>query len=177
MQDTLLLCCECDTTYHRSCLSPVPEIGSDEQHWVCDGCRSSHPVEASTPSKVAIKESLEESDESKESKESKDSSKRSTITTPSFPSVPNLGPWIFGTRQLELKGPPFQLDQVPVPDPTIPDAAVWTPEDVQDYFSKIGFEEQAALLRQHVTIIMIIFKIRSYQTLEDTIINSFLFLV
>jgi len=100
---------------------------------VCDGCRSSHSAESSPSEKT--QESPEET--------------KKTITTPSFPSVPNLGPWIFGTRQLELKGPPFQLDQIPVPDPTIPDAAVWTPQDVQDYFSKIGFEEQAVLLRQH----------------------------
>jgi len=132
-QDTLLLCCECDTTFHRTCLNTVIESADNEQQWVCDVCRSNHSAEPTPSGK--IQDIPEES--------------KSTITTPSFPSVPNLGPWIFGTRQLELKGPPFQLNQTPVPDPSIPDAAVWTPQDVQDYFSKIGFEEQAALLRQH----------------------------
>jgi len=132
-QDTLLLCCECDTTFHRACLNTVVETVENGQRWVCDGCRSNQTAEPTPPEK--IQDSPEEI--------------KKTITTPSFPSVPNLGPWIFGTRQLELKGPPFQLDQIPVPDPNIPDAAVWTPQDVQDYFSKIGFEEQAALLRQH----------------------------
>jgi len=131
-----LLCCECDTTFHRACLNTVVETVENGQRWVCDGCRSNQTAEPTPPEK--IQDSPEEI--------------KKTITTPSFPSVPNLGPWIFGTRQLELKGPPFQLDQIPVPDPNIPDAAVWTPQDVQDYFSKIGFEEQAALLRQHVTI-------------------------
>ena len=136
----MLLCCECDTTFHRACLNPVVETLENGQRWVCDGCRSSHSAESSPSEKTQ-----EISEETKK-----------TITTPSFPSVPNLGPWIFGTRQLELKGPPFQLDQIPVPDPTIPDAAVWTPQDVQDYFSKIGFEEQAVLLRQHVIILQFV---------------------
>ncbi|EFX84526.1 hypothetical protein DAPPUDRAFT_8693, partial [Daphnia pulex] len=30
-----------------------------------------------------------------------------------------------------------------------PDASLWTSEDVQSYFSRLGFEEQAALLRHN----------------------------
>jgi hypothetical protein len=75
-----------------------------------------------------------------------------SAVSPFFPSTSNsLGPWIFGTRQLELKGPPFEWDAVPPPDPSIPDAAQWTPDEVQSYFSNIGFEEQAALFRQNVS--------------------------
>jgi len=56
---------------------------------------------------------------------------------------------IFGTRQLELKGPPLEWEVAPTPDPAIPDASLWTPDDVQNYFSRKGFQEQASLLRQH----------------------------
>ena len=70
-----------------------------------------------------------------------------------FPSAPNsLGPWVFGTRQLELKGPPFEWDAVPPPDPSIPDAAQWSPDEVQSYFNNLGFEEQASLFRQNVNL-------------------------
>lgn len=142
MQDTILLCCECDTTFHRTCLNPIPEAVTEGDHrWVCDGCRSNDTAETLT--KSPVKECTPTPEENK---------KQVPITLP-FPTFSNLGPWVYGTRQLELKGPPFDLDfGPPIPDPTIPDAAVWTPEDVQNYFSRIGFEEQAALLRQHVRI-------------------------
>ena len=115
---------------------------------MCEECRSNESVEK-TPNKDS----------------SSDEGKASTIAAPIppqqqpqsegishfFPSAPNtLGPWVFGTRQLELKGPPFEWDAVPPPDPSIPDAAQWTPDEVQSYFNNLGFEEQAALFRQNV---------------------------
>ncbi|XP_057379377.1 protein let-418-like [Daphnia carinata] len=134
-QDTVLLCCECDTTFHRSCLTSPPATMPDGCYWTCDDCRANESVE-----KTPVKDSSSE--------EGKVENKISP--SPFQPSAPiSLGPWVFGTRQLELKGPPFEWDCVPNPDPTIPDASQWTSEDVQSYFSRLGFEEQATLLRHN----------------------------
>jgi hypothetical protein len=112
----------------------------DGCYWACDDCRANESVE-----KTPVKDSSSE-----EGKVENNSSKISSSS--SFqPLAPiSLGPWVFGTRQLELKGPPFEWNCVPNPDPSIPDASLWTSEDVQSYFSRLGFEEQAALLRHNV---------------------------
>lgn len=108
----------------------------DGCHWTCDECRSNDSTE-----KTPVKDSSSE--------EGKIENK---ISPPAQPPVPSsLGPWVFGTRQLELKGPPFEWDCVPNPDPNIPDASQWTSEEVQSYFSRLGFEEQAVLLRHNVS--------------------------
>ena len=137
LQDTILLCCECDTTFHRSCLSSPPATMPDGCYWACDECRANESVE-----KTPVKDSSSE--------EGKVDIK---AASPFQPAAPNssFGPWVFGTRQLELKGPPFEWDCVPNPDPNIPDASHWTSEDVQSYFSQLGFQEQAALLRHNVS--------------------------
>jgi hypothetical protein len=137
-QDTVLLCCECDTTFHRSCLTSPPATMPDGCYWACDDCRANESVE-----KTPVKDSSSE--------EGKVENKISSSSSSSFqPLAPiSLGPWVFGTRQLELKGPPFEWNCVN-PDPSIPDASHWTSEDVQSYFSRLGFEEQAALLRHNV---------------------------
>ncbi|XP_046630687.1 sterile alpha motif domain-containing protein 13-like [Daphnia pulicaria] len=111
----------------------------DGCYWACDDCRANESVE-----KTPVKDSSSE-----EGKVENNSSKISSSS--SFqPLAPiSLGPWVFGTRQLELKGPPFEWNCVPNPDPSIPDASLWTSEDVQSYFSRLGFEEQAALLRHN----------------------------
>lgn len=112
----------------------------DGCYWACDDCRANESVE-----KSPVKDSSSE-----DGKVENNSSKISSSS--SFqPLAPiSLGPWVFGTRQLELKGPPFEWNCVPNPDPSIPDASLWTSEDVQSYFSRLGFEEQAALLRHNV---------------------------
>ena len=149
-----MLCCECDTTFHRNCLNPIPSVVPDVCNWVCDECHSNESIE-----KTPIKDSS--SDEGKISiaapPPSQQQPQAMAAVSPFFPSASNsLGPWVFGTRQLELKGPPFEWDAVPPPDPSIPDAAQWTPDEVQSYFSNIGFEEQAALFRQNVSLFLFI---------------------
>lgn len=106
----------------------------DGCYWACDECRANESVD-----KTPVKDS------------SSEEGKNENKISPFLPSAPiSLGPWVFGTRQLELKGPPFEWDCIPNPDPTIPDASQWTSEDVQSYFNRLGFEEQATSLRQNV---------------------------
>ena len=122
-------------------MSSAPPTTPDGSYWTCDDCRSNESAE-----KTPVKDSSSE--------EGKIENK--IAASPSQPApapVPNsLGPWVFGTRQLELKGPPFEWDCVPNPDPNIPDASQWSSEDVQSYFSRLGFEEQAILLKHNVSI-------------------------
>ena len=148
LQDTILLCCECDTTVHLACLNP-PLVNLPENiNWVCDECRANDSAENKTPIKDCS------------SDEGKMENNKSLAASPApFPSTSsaapggmiNYGPWVFGTRQLELKGPPFEWDSLPSPDPEIPDAAAWTPEEVHNYFSSLGFQEQATKFRQNVS--------------------------
>jgi hypothetical protein len=113
----------------------------DGCYWACDDCRANESVE-----KTPVKDSSSE-----EGKVENNSSSKISSSSSFQPLAPiSLGPWVFGTRQLELKGPPFEWNCVPNPDPSIPDASLWTSEDVQSYFSRLGFEEQAALLRHNV---------------------------
>ncbi len=138
-QDTILLCVECDTTFHRGCLPSTANAGSDNENWVCDECHANE-----SENKTPIKDSS--SDEG-----GKIDKSLAASPIPAAPSTgTHFGPWVFGTRQLELKGPPFEWQSLPTPDPEIPDAAAWTPDDVHGYFSSLGFQEQAALLRQNV---------------------------
>ena len=151
MQDTILLCCQCDTTVHRACLNSVPTVIPDG-HWICDGCRE-RPRETSVTPACAVASEVTPAKEMSivEDKSHVSPTNANIVTRPTFPLLPNLGPWVFGTRQLELKGPPLEWDVTPVPDPSIPDASLWTPEDVENYFNLKGFRDQASLLRQHVS--------------------------
>lgn len=160
-QDTILLCCKCDTTFHRACLGSVPT--ADGQHWVCNGCRSDPVDSAAQAPKESCPELVKVAEVAKTPEAGKvlDAVKTTvTITTPSYSSIPNFGPWIFGTRQLELRGPPLEWDAIPAPDPSVPDASNWTPEDVHNYFCMKGFGEQAALLRQHVSLIFLAHRVK-----------------
>ena len=128
-----MLCCECDTTFHRACLNHPPANIPDSCTWVCDDCRANDSAD-----KTSVKEVEETKHDSK-------------LTSPFLsPAAGSIGPWVFGTRQLELKGPPFEWECNGTPDPKIPDASAWTLDDVHKYFSQLGFEEQAAVLRQNV---------------------------
>lgn len=129
----MLLCCECDTTFHRACLSPPPASVPDTCTWVCDGCQANDSAD-----KTPVKEP--------EVAEVTKSEKASPFLSPV-----SMGPWVLGTRQLELKGPPFEWETGGAPDPKIPDASGWTLDDVFKYFSQHGFEEQATVLRQNVS--------------------------
>ena len=127
-----MLCCECDTTFHRACLNPAPANVPDTCTWVCDGCQANDSAE-----KTPVKEVAEEP--------------KSVDKASPFFSPASLGPWVMGTRQLELKGPPFEWDCNGTPDPKIPDASAWSHDDVFKYFAQLGFEEQASILRQNVS--------------------------
>lgn len=166
VQDTILLCCQCDMTFHRACLDPVPAV-MPENPWSCDSCSKQQLEPPATTANANEASTAAKEDNSLPVKESPTGEAKSpapsavvtpTPTPTSTPapalSVPFLGPWIFGTRQLELKGPPLEWEVAPTPDPAIPDASLWTPDDVQNYFSRKGFQEQASLLRQHVSIFM-----------------------
>ncbi len=126
----------------------------DGCYWACDDCRANESVE-----KTPVKDSSSE--------EGKVEIKASSPFQPAAPS--SLGPWIFGTRQLELKGPPFEWDCVPNPDPSIPDASLWSSEDVQSYFSQLGFQEQAALLRHNVSSTGEVFQLAAHLYLYNTL--------
>ena len=163
-QDTILLCCQCDTTFHRSCLNLAPLTMPDDHSWICDGCREQCRESGSNSG------SGDENQMKTPVKKLPSVDGKPSVVTPNFASVPNFGPWIFGTRQLELKGPPLEWNTTPTPDLSIPDASLWSPDDVHNYFSQKGFHEQASLLRQKVNLVILF----TFILKENSFISSFL---